>query len=208
MTKSKYTEYLEKWRADSLEPGFMETKLFMPREDHEKVVVMAQMLGARIPVVLGQLVLAGMAAMAGKTVKPMEPIATPAPPEQTDLLVLLEMVDKSRFHTDTGAARYRQIAFLNRLASAVYHGKRPTIQSLASSVDSHYSQLEVLSKALEKRGIVGRQHVPGLAKSRSGKVLFIRDDAIEAFNQAHIDQVGYPLLPLEVQLDVAPENES
>lgn len=176
----------------------METKLFMPREEHEKVVAMAQMLGARIPVVLGQLVLAGMASMAGKTAKPMEPIAIPAPPKQTDLSILIEMIDKSRFPKDTGAARYRQIAFLNRLAAAIYNGQRPTIQSLASSVDSHYSQLEILSKALEKRGVVVRQHVPGLAKSRSGKVLYLRDNAIEAFNQAHIDEVGYPLLPLDI----------
>ncbi|MGO4450446.1 hypothetical protein AB4Y96_16110 [Phyllobacterium sp. TAF24] len=198
MTKSKYPEYLEKWRAESLEPGYMETKLFMPREDHEKVVVMAQMLGARIPVVLGHLVLAGMAAMAGKSTKPMEPIATPEPPQPTELAVLIEMIDKSRFQKDTGAARYRQIAFLNRLSDAISHGRRPTIQSLASSVDSHYSQLEILSKALEKRGIIVRQHVPGLAKSRSGKVLYIREDAVEAFNQAHIDEVGYPLLPLDI----------
>ncbi|MBZ3695477.1 MULTISPECIES: hypothetical protein [Phyllobacterium] len=208
MTKSKNTEYLEKWRAESLEPGHMETKLFMPREDHEKVVAMAQMLGARIPVVLGQLVLAGMAAMAGRNTKPMEPIATPVPPQPTDLSILIEMIDKSRFHKDTGAARYRQIAFLNRLAAAIYHGQRPTIQSLASSVDSHYSQLEILSKALEKRGVVVRQHVPGLTKSRSGKVLYIREDAIDALNKAHLDEVGYPLLPLENHFADVPADNS
>ncbi|PSH63336.1 hypothetical protein CU102_24035 [Phyllobacterium brassicacearum] len=198
-SKSKYTEYREKWRAESLEPGHVETKLFLPREEHEKVVAMAQMLGARIPVVLGQLVVSGLAAMAGRPPKTMEPIPAPIPPQPNDLLILCEMIDKSRFANDTGSTRYRQIAFINRLAAEIYNGRRPTIQGLAKSVDSHYSQLELLSKVMENRGVVTRVHVPGLTEKRAGKVLYIRDDAIEALNQAHIDQVGYALLPLEVQ---------
>lgn len=195
MTKTKCPEYREKWRAQSLEPGHMETKLFMPREEHEKVVAMAQALGARIPVVIGQLVVAGLAAMAGKSAMPIEPIATPVPPPPTDLSILDRMIDKSRFDKDTGSTRYRQIAFIHRLAAEINDGRRPTIQSLANSVDSHYSQLEILSKVMEKRGVITRQHVAGLTKTRAGKVLYIRADAIEALNQSHIDEVGYPLFP-------------
>ncbi|MBZ3695476.1 MULTISPECIES: hypothetical protein [Phyllobacterium] len=194
MTKPKYSEYREKWRAESIEPGHMETKLLIAREHHEKVVAMAQTLGARIPVVFGHLVVAGMAAMAGRPQKPMEPLSSPVPPQQTDLAILNKMIDKSRFAKDTGSARYRQIAFIHRLADEISSGRKPTIQSMASSVDAHYTQLLVLSKMLEMRGVIIRQHVPGLTNSRSGKVLHIREDAINALNQAHIDQVGYPLL--------------
>jgi len=194
MTKPKYSEYREKWRAASLEPGHMETKLLIAREDHVKVVALAQTLGARIPVVIGQLVVAGMA---GRPQKPMEPLSSPVPPLQTVLAILDKMIDKSRFAKDTGAARYRQIAFIHRLADEISSGRKPTIQSMASSVVSHYSQIEVLSKVMEKRGVIIRQHVPGLTKTRSGKVLFIREDAIKALNQAHIDQVGCPLILLD-----------
>ncbi|MBA8904159.1 hypothetical protein [Phyllobacterium sp. P30BS-XVII] len=197
MTKSKYSEYREKWRAESIEPGHVETKLFLPREEHEKVINMAHTLGARIPVVLGQLVIAGLASMAGKSAKPME--ATPAPPlpASSDVLILSQMIDKSRFEKDTGSTRYRQIAFINRLAVEIMSGRRPTIQSLAKSVDSHYTQLEILSKVMEHRGVVTRTHVPNLTKGKAGKVLSLRDDAIEAFNQIHIAEVGFPLLPLD-----------
>lgn len=196
-SKSKYPEYREKWRAKSIEPGHVEAKLFLPKEEHEKVVAMAHTLGARIPVVLGQLVISGLASMAGKGTQPMEPTIAPAPPQPADVLILSQMIDKSRFDNDTGSTRYRQIAFVNRLAVEVINGRRPTVQSLAKSVDSHYSQLEILAKVMERRGVVSRSHVPSLTKSRAGKVLYLRGDAIAAFNQTHIDEVGYSLLPLD-----------
>jgi hypothetical protein len=198
-SKSKYAAYRDKWRAASLEPGHVESKLFLPKEEHEKVVAMAQTLGARIPVVMGQLVISGLAAMAGRPIEPMEPAPTPAAPQPTDLITLCQMIDKSRFKNDTGSARYRQIAFVNRLAAETAMGRRPTIRGLAQSVDAHYSQLELLSKVMESRGVVTRMHVPGLTRTRAGKVLYLRDDAIEALNQAHIDQIGTPLLPLNIE---------
>ncbi len=105
------------------------------------------------------------------------------------------MIDRSRFPGDSGAARYRQIAFVNCLAGEAAVGRRPTIHGLAQSVGSHPSQLALLSKAMKSRGVVDRIHVPGVTKSRVGKVLFLRDDAIEALNESHIRTVGAALLP-------------
>ncbi len=193
---SKYTEYRKKWRAASLTTDQVETKVILSKIDHEKVVAMSQALGARIPIVMGKLISSGIAAMSGRQFQPLKPMLPPPSLPQTNLLVLCLLIDKSRFKGDTGSARYRQIAFVNRLAAEATLGNQPTILGLAQSVDSHYSQIELLSKVLEVRGIISRPHVPGLARSRSGRILLLRDDAIEAFNQAHIEMVGTSLLPL------------
>lgn len=196
-SKSKYAKWREEWRAKSLEEGFVETKLFLPREEHAKLVEIAQELGERIPVVIGQCVVSYLATLEGKKAKPLDLKPPEIAPTKADLLVLSRMIHKSRFEGDTGAARYRQIAFVNMISAEVTMGNRPTATNLARGVGSNGSQTELLAKVMEARGIIERRHMPGIAGAPSGKVLTIRDDAVDTFNQVHIDTVGSPLLPLD-----------
>lgn len=196
-SKSKYADRRKQWWEQTLGEDLTEARLVMPKEDHAKIVAMAKQLGERIPIVLGQFVVSHLASIEGRD--PPAPLRSKLPAvdiAKIDMPTLSRLILKSRFAGDTGAARYRQIAFVNSVAVELSLGHRPTFRSLALSVDAYPSQMEVLGKALESRGVVQRIHLSGLNRSRAGKVLFICEDAIEALNRAHIEQVGTPLLPL------------
>lgn len=197
--KSKYAEWRKNWRARPIEEGYVETRAFLSREDHERIVAIAQEMGERVPIILGQLLASHLATLDDRTrnPKPLESRIKEIARTKADMFMLPRMILQSRFKGDTGAARYRQIAFVTMVDAEIALGRRPIARSLALSVDSQPTQLELLAKLMEARGIVKRIVLPGVHHTKSGKALVIRDDAIEAFNRAHIEHVGTPLLPLK-----------
>lgn len=190
------TEWRKKWRSRPFDEGYIETKTFLSQEDHERVAQIAKEVGERIPMLLGQIVNAYLAAVDGKTSNIKTPASkhTPITPTSADMETLTEMVLYSRFPGDTGAARFRQIAFINMIDAELARGNRPIARSMAISVDSHPTQIEQLAKIMEARGVIKRIALPGVTHSRAGKVLTIRDDAIEALEAAHQSEVGTSLL--------------
>ncbi|MFD1200006.1 hypothetical protein ACFQ3K_17095 [Brucella gallinifaecis] len=155
---------------------------------------MAQFLGTRIPVLLGNLVSMGLGAMAGHEVTPLEAKSLPPLPEPDLCGTLCDLILHSRFPGDTGAARYRQAAFISFVFAGNRRGEKVTATDLAKIVDSHYSQMEVLGKTMEQRGMIKREHAVGVGQGKSAKLLFIREDAVEAFDAAHKAAVGISLL--------------
>lgn len=194
--KTKYSEWKKKWRARPFDEGYIETKAFLTEFDHDRVVEIAKEVGERIPIVLGQIISSYLDAVDGKTqkIKPPTSKLETIGPTVADMDRLSQMVLKSRFEGDTGAARFRQIAFINMVDAELAMGNRPIARSIALSVDSNPSQIEALAKTMESRGIIHRISLPGVNHSKAGKVLIIRDDAIEAFDAAHQRAVGTSLL--------------
>ena len=194
--KTKYTEWKKKWRARPFEEGFIETKAFLSPEDHERIVEIAKDVGERIPMLLGGIVHSYLNAIDGKTAKMQPPVSKleGIAPTTANIEILSSMLLKSRFKGDTGAARLRQVAFINMVSAELARGNRPIARSIALSVDSNPSQIETLAKTMEARGVIRRIALPGVNHSRAGKVLKIRDDAVEAFNEVHQREVGTSLL--------------
>lgn len=190
MSKDKYIEWRKEWRTRSLKDGFVNTKISIPTDIHTKVSEQARQLGVRMPDILGQYVMSHIEYLEGKAPTPIDNIASRHPGAKSDISMLCKMISLSRFKGDTGAARYRQIAFVQLIADEINSGHRPTIRTMARTVNSTDSQIELLYKQLEVRGILGRTLVPGVAGAPSGKVIYIRNDAVEAFNAAHLEETG------------------
>lgn len=195
-TKSKYAEWKKKWRARPFEDGYVETKAFLTQHDHERIVEIAKEVGDRIPMLMGQMIGSYLSTIDGKTSK----LKTPElkvegiEPTEADMDLLCSMVLRSRFEGDTGAARLRQMAFISTVNAELVSGNRPIARTIALSTGSHPSQIEALAKIMEARGVIRRIALHGVNHSRFGKVLTIRDDAIKAFNEVHVRDMGTSLI--------------
>lgn len=195
-TKSKYAEWKKKWRARPFEDGFVETKAFLTQHDHQRIVEIAKEVGDRIPMLMGQMIGSYLSTIDGKTTTLKPPLlkVEGIEPTAADMDVLCSMVVRSRFDGDTGAARLRQMAFISTVNAELVNGNRPIARTIALNTGSHPSQIEALAKLMEARGVVRRIALHGVNHSRFGKVLTIRDDAIRAFEEAHVREVGISLI--------------
>jgi hypothetical protein len=133
------------------------------------------------------------------TPEPLPPpprAAGPRPPAH----LLTQAIIQSRFPGDTGAARFRQVAVVMLILAEYRRGRPPTVTSLAQLVDSHRSLLNALVSTLCARGVISRTPAAGYQPAgttyvyaQHNTVLDIRTDAIEALNEAHIEETGEPL---------------
>lgn len=195
-SKPNYSEWKKKWRAQPFEDGYIETKTFLTRENHDRVAQIAKDVGERIPKLLGEMIDAYIAAIDGKTPDLKPPVSRHEiiAPTKANMDTLSDMILRSRFEGDTGPARFRQLAFVNIINAELQRGNRPIARSIALNVDSYPTQIETLAKIMEARGVIRRITLPGVTYSRAGKVLVIRDDAVEAFEAIHQREVGSSLL--------------
>jgi predicted transcriptional regulator len=66
----------------------------------------------------------------------------------------------------------------------------PTAGSLARSVGTHRSQVDLIVKALHERGLISKKAAPGYQGAQHNTILGIAPDAIRAFQKAHLAQTG------------------
>jgi DNA-binding MarR family transcriptional regulator len=116
----------------------------------------------------------------------------PARPLQASLAVhlLSRAIMRSRFPGDTGVARYKHLALVMLILAEHKRGEPPTAGSLARSVGTHRSQVDLIVKALCERGLISKTAAPGYQGAQHNTILDISPDAIQAFKKAHLAQTG------------------
>ena len=73
---------------------------------------------------------------------------------------------RSRFPGDTGVARYKHLALVMLILAEHKRGEPPTAGSLARSVGTHRSQVDLIVKALCERGLISKTAAPGTNDKR------------------------------------------
>jgi hypothetical protein len=183
-----------RWWEREHDANLTETRIFMSTEQYEKIARVATDLEERIPILLGKLIADYFDAVeSGKLEITLPSPASREPPEKTKLVELCDLILWSRFPGETGAHRFRQIALLTTLAHEHELGKKPTASSVARMVDSHASQIDLMAKLLEKRGVIERVHTPSIRPGVYGKVLYIKPDSAISLKKAHLLETNSPL---------------
>ncbi|WP_143523984.1 hypothetical protein [Rhizobium rhizosphaerae] len=116
-----------------------------------------------------------------------------------DVFQICAAITASRFPEDTGSTRMRQCAMMILIASETAAGRKPTMAGLARMTGSPTSPIIVLATSLEERGLLTRIRMAGVSNGKSGKVLQIRPDALQAINDAHLAQTGSPIVRIDEQ---------
>ncbi|MFK0167046.1 hypothetical protein [Rhizobium sp. NPDC090279] len=200
-SREKHNAYRRAWWAKSLGDQLTESRIFLPREAHEWVARLAAEVEERIPLVLGKLVVAQIrnadetatntsslnAQQRDKDEKNAENVATSP---TSHLHNLFQAVLSSRFPDETGSARLRQVGFLAAIATEIEAGQKPTASSIANRTDNHVSQITMLAKTMNERGVIDIRHAPSVRKGKAAKIFSIRSDAIKALHAAHLEATG------------------
>ena len=178
-----------RWRKSALGKDLRQTTVFLRQPVYERARVIAEQQNERLPVTLGNLIEFAVATVNAPKAARME---TPRPSSGSNvqLVELTSAIYNSRFPGDTGAARFRQSAFVHLVAAETMRGNRPTATSLAEILGSHKSQMDLLAKILGERGVIEKTHAPGLNGAPAGKVLSLAADAVAALQKAHKAATG------------------
>lgn len=110
-----------------------------------------------------------------------------------DLDKLLRLIAVSHFPDETASTRLRQIAFLNLIDLEHRQGGKPTARSMSRLFSAPPSQMDSLAISLEAKGVIERVPTASLTKGKPGKVLYIREDAIEALTAHFFSVTGKSL---------------
>jgi len=178
-----------RWRKNALHDGLRETKAFLTQPTYERASEIATRQNERLPVTLGRLLEIAVSSVEGEKA-PVATASAPIPTSHLDGVELTRAILASRFPSDTGSARFRQLAFVHLVISETMRGNRPTATRLAEIVGSHKSQLDLLAKVLVSRGVVVRTHVPGLNGAPAAKALALAPRAVDALQAAHKAATG------------------
>lgn len=183
------------WYAESLGDDLVDSRAFLPLAPYQQIKLLAETLGERIPLIVGKLAVAQIKLIQAGKIEPLETIESPVVPMTAPdkLEELQTAILASRFPEDNGATRIKQLALLQAISLLTKSGKKPTTASIAKISDNHPSQMLILAKALEERGVIVRVKTASVSPGKSGKVLQIREKALEALNLAHIKQTGSPI---------------
>ncbi|TQX84314.1 MULTISPECIES: hypothetical protein [Rhizobium] len=200
-SREKYNAYRRAWWAKSLGDHLTESRVFLPRDAHEWVMSFAAEVEERMPVVLGKLVVAQIAASEGRAQD--KPVVSDQPRAESaetvssvevgsadNLHKLFYVVLASRFPDDTGSTRLRQVGFLAAVAAEVAAGRKPTASSIANCSDNHVSQITGLAKTMKERGVIDVRSASSVRKGKAAKIFSIRQDALKALHAAHVEVTG------------------
>ncbi|WP_349963424.1 hypothetical protein [Rhizobium sp. ZPR3] len=184
-----------RWWEREHDANLTETRIFISTEQYQRIARIATDLEERIPIVLGKLIADYFDAVENGQNQITLPTPTFRPAlETTSLTELCDLILWSRFPGETGAHRFRQVALLTTIAREQERGKKPTASSIARIVDSHSSQIDLMTRLLEKRGVLDRVHTPSIRPGvHFGKVLYIRSDAAENLKKVHIAETNSPV---------------
>jgi hypothetical protein len=174
--------------------GFRETRAMVPVSLHDRIIEMAVEQHKRLAVMISDLLDFAVTTIDGGLAR--QPVEFPPdgnldarPPIQ----LLARAIIKSRFEGDTGAARYKQLAFVTFILAEHRRGEPPTAGSLAQLVGTHRSQIDLIATLLQERGLISKTSAPGYKGAQHNTILDVRPDAIQAYKRAHLDQTGIPL---------------
>ena len=200
-SREKYNAYRRAWWAKSLGDHLTESRVFLPRDAHEWVMRFAAEVEERMPVVLGKLVVAQIAASEGRAhdkpavsdqprAESAETVSSVEAVSADNLHKLFYVVLASRFPGDTGSTRLRQVGFLAAVAAEIAAGRKPTASSIANCSDNHVSQITGLAKTMKERGVIDVRSASSVRKGKAAKIFSIRQDALKALHAAHVEVTG------------------
>ncbi len=202
---SRYSDQQKRWWKESLGENLVDSRTILPREGHNRIRVLAEQLGERIPILLGKFVMASLSMFDKGTMEPPRIDASgetfSASPNRTETPVLLDSdifdlcfaIVSSRFPEDNGAIRMRQAALVMTVARETAAGRKPTTSSIGRITGNRPSQMILLAKPLEDRGVLTRTRMSAVNSGKSAKVLRVRPDALEALEAAHVSATGQPI---------------
>jgi hypothetical protein len=187
-----------RFRTEPLPNALRETRLLVPERLYETIREMAAAQQQRLPAMIGQLLDFAITLLNGSEA-PAKPQTRHAMPKPDDPIVTLtQAILASRFPGDTGAARFRQLAFIHLIYAETLRGHRPTGAHLARMSGSQPSQMDKLAGIFRERGVIESTHAPGQNGAPWGKILSIRPDAVDALRRAHVAATG-----MDIVLDAA-----
>ena len=179
-----------RFRTEPMPNALRETRLLVPEALYEVIREMAAAQKQRLPAMIGQLLDFAVTLLKGSET-PSAPQNHQAMPKPDDPIVTLtQAILASRFPGDTGAARFRQLAFIHLIHAETLRGNRPTGAHLARLSGSQPSQMDKLARTLRERGVIESTHAPGQNGAPWGKILSIRLDAVKGIRKAHKAATG------------------
>lgn len=188
---AKYAEWRRKWWKETLGDDLRESRVLLPAKDHARVTALASLLGDRLPIVLGQLVVSQLDILDDRPSPLTVSIPSPSvPSESVRDGNLRRLIFASQFPGDTASSRMRQTAIVDHIASEVARGRKPTARQITNLLNAPSNQVDALCRLLESRGVLDRTSTPGVSPGKSAKVLAIRDDAAERLQAAHLEATG------------------
>lgn len=189
----KYAEWRHKWWKESVAGETAQSRVILPRSTYDRVVDLAQTVEERIPKVLGQIVVSFFNDAESLTEQHDRKQNRGSTNDYAELDKLLRMIAMTTFPDETAASRLRQIAFVNLVTIEHRLGQKPTARSLSKILNAPPSQMDALARSLEGKGVLDRIHTPALTKGKSGRVLYVRKDAIRELNNRHFEITGRTL---------------
>ncbi|MFK0333921.1 hypothetical protein ACIQUB_22660 [Rhizobium sp. NPDC090275] len=192
----------KKWWSVTLDENLVECRATVPREGHDRIKVLAGLLGEKLPVLVGKLVISALTMYERGVEETPRIEATPQAVMARDaggssysnsVDDLCRSILSSRFPDDNGAARMRQCAMVTAVAVETAAGKKPSVSTIAKLTGNHPSQIMLLAQALEDRNVLLRIHTPNVKKGRAAKMLQIRADAVAELGKVHVSATGRPI---------------
>lgn len=188
----------KKWWSVTLDEDLVDCRATVPREGHDRIKVLAGLLGEKLPVLVGKLVISALTMYERGVEETPKIEATPqtrmthdaARSSHGNLDDLCRAILSSRFPDDNGAARMRQCAMVTAVAVETAAGHKPSVSTIAKLTGNHPSQIMLLAQALEDRNVLLRIHTPNLKKGRAAKTLQIRADAVAELIKVHQNTTG------------------
>lgn len=203
MTAGSYKlDIRKKWWSTTLDEDLVECRATVPKEGHDRIKVLAGLLGEKLPILVGKLVISAltMYERGVEEVPKMEAVPQAAIADgQTrssgggSVDDLCRAILSSRFPDDNGAARMRQCAMVTAVAVETAAGHKPSVSTIAKLTGNHPSQIMLLAQALEDRNVLLRIHTPNVKKGRAAKMLQIRADAVAELVKVHVNATGRPI---------------
>lgn len=189
----------KKWWSTTLDENLVECRATVPKEGHDRIRVLAGLLGEKLPILAGKLVISaltmyerGVEEVPKMEAVPQAAIAYGQANSSGGGSVddLCRAILSSRFPDDNGAARMRQCAMVTAVAIETAAGNKPSVSTIAKLTGNHPSQIMLLAQALEDRNVLLRIHTPNVKKGRAAKTLQIRADAVAELGRVHMTATG------------------
>jgi hypothetical protein len=209
---SRKLDIRKKWWSVTLDEDLVECRATVPKEGHDRIKVLAGLLGEKLPILVGKLVISALT-MYERGVEEAPEIeaarqaamAHAASKSSAGVSVgdLCRGILGSRFPEDNGAARMRQCAMVTAIAVEADAGHMPSVSTIARLTGNHPSQIMLLAQVLEDRNVLLRIHTPNVKKGRAAKMLQLRADAVAELDKVHIKVTGRPILEAPESVAVA-----
>jgi len=184
----------KKWWSVILDEDLVECRATVPKEGHDRIKVLAGLLGEKLPILIGKLVISSltMYERGAEDVPEIEAAARAAPKSSPGHSVddLCRAILGSRFPDDNGAARMRQCAMVTAISVETTAGHMPSVSTISRLTGNHPSQIMLVAQVLEDRNVLLRIHTPNVKKGRAAKMLQIRRDAKVELDKIHVQATG------------------